>query len=254
MTLTEFLSAISKESRVKRVLATTFYLDAALGDTPVNSATVKDAIVNARVPGAKTWNVPAAFTNAGAYVELAGLDENGRKLWRLTPSGYDHVASFADLTWVGATQSSSRRNADIEQIRSVVSCISDENAKEYANEAVDCLEAEAHRAAIVFMWVAAVHEIQERVFASSTPAEITAAAQKHNPKAKTIKKRDDLVEYNEELLLQIGQDLGVLDKNEKQILAGCLTLRNSSGHPNKYRPGEHKAKAHIEDIVGILFR
>jgi hypothetical protein len=104
------------------------------------------------------------------------------------------------------------------------------------------------------MWVAAVHEVQERIWAASNPVDITAAAVKHNPKAKVAKKRDDLVEYNEALLLQVAHTIGVLDKNEKSELVKCLDLRNACGHPNKYQPGVHKAKAHIEDIVTILFK
>ncbi|CAN5372875.1 hypothetical protein BH11ACT4_BH11ACT4_05130 [soil metagenome] len=66
-------------------------------------------------------------------------------------------------------------------------------------------------------------------------------------------KRDDLVEYNEALLLQVAQDLSVIDKNMKTELTKALDLRNGSGHPNRLRPGEYKAKAHIEDIITMLF-
>jgi hypothetical protein len=138
-------------------------------------------------------------------------------------------------------------------LRAQVAGINDSEARTFASEAVDCLEIGAHRAAIVFMWVAAVYEIQERIWAASSPATITAAAQSHNPKARQCKKRDDLSEYNEALLLQIAQDLGILDKNQHTELKKALDLRNGAGHPNKLRPGEHKAKAHIEEIITMLF-
>lgn len=138
-------------------------------------------------------------------------------------------------------------------LRDRIAAIKDVEARAFASEAVDCLQIGAHRAAIVFMWVAAVHELQERLWRGSDGKGITTAAQSHNPKAKVCKKRDDLSEYNEELLLQIAHDLGVIDKNEKSELIKALGLRNSSGHPNKLRPGEHRAKAHIEDIITMLF-
>ncbi|MBT2264631.1 MULTISPECIES: hypothetical protein [Rhodococcus] len=254
MTLTELLSSIGKESQVKRLLATLFFLEVVESSYPVSSATAKNAILSARVPGAKNWNVPTLFTKAAANVEYKGDDDNGRKLWQLTSSGRKLVTSFVDTSQLQTASAKHREKSDVEQIRATIEGIQNSDAKEYAGEAVDCLSVGCRRAAIVFMWVAATHEIQDRVWNSSTPQNITAAAQKHNPKAKGAKKRDDLVEYNEALLLQVAQDLGVIDKNEKSELSKCLDLRNACGHPNKYRPGEHKTKAHIEDIVTILFK
>ena len=98
-----------------------------------------------------------------------------------------------------------------------VAAIRDVEAQAFASEAVDCLAIGAHRAAIVFMWVAAVHELQERIWNASDPKSITLAAQTHNPKAKICRKRDDLSEYNEELLLQVSQDLGVINNQKAEL-------------------------------------
>lgn len=130
--------------------------------------------------------------------------------------------------------------------------IVDEQARRFVEEAILCLRADARRAAVVLMWVVAIYLIQERVWGHGSAA-INAVATKHNPKAKTVSKRDDLSELNEALLLQVAQDLGEIDKNEKRMLDQCLTLRNSCGHPNKYWPGASKVQSHIEDIVSILF-
>jgi hypothetical protein len=51
----------------------------------------------------------------------------------------------------------------------------------------------------------------------------------------------------------VAQDIGVVDKAQHKILGQALDLRNQCGHPNKYWPSISKAKAHIEDIAGILW-
>jgi len=55
------------------------------------------------------------------------------------------------------------------------------------------------------------------------------------------------------MTLQAAQDLGVLDKNEKDTLKERLSLRNRSGHPGKYLPGIKKVSSFIEDVISILF-
>lgn len=64
---------------------------------------------------------------------------------------------------------------------------------------------------------------------------------------------DHFAYIKDDITLQAAQDLGVLDKNEKDTLKEALGLRNRSGHPGKYRPGSKKVSSFIEDVVSILF-
>lgn len=50
-----------------------------------------------------------------------------------------------------------------------------------------------------------------------------------------------------------AMELGIVDKNQKDILIENLNLRNKCGHPGKYKPGPKKASSFIEDIVSIVF-
>jgi hypothetical protein len=68
-----------------------------------------------------------------------------------------------------------------------------------------------------------------------------------------IPQKADFANVSDADLLQIAQDFEVVDKNEKTMLGQALDLRNSCGHPVKYRPGEKKVSSFIEDVLQIVF-
>lgn len=249
MKLVEYLAPLKSASQQSRVLATMYFLEATEARTEFTTGDIRAALMESRVAGSKTWKVASLLSGAGHYVHAAG--SSSARTWELTDTGRTAVEAFASP--VPSRAPSVAKQSEAAALRAQIAAIKDVEAQAFASEAVDCLEVGAHRAAIVFMWVAAVHEIQQRIWAASTSSAIAVAAQKHNPNAKVCKKRDDLSEYNEALLLQVAQDLGVIDKNQHTELKKALDLRNGSGHPNKLRPGEHKVKAHIEDIITMLF-
>jgi hypothetical protein len=54
--------------------------------------------------------------------------------------------------------------------------------------------------------------------------------------------------------LDVLNAIGVLGKNVKQELQNnCLQLRNSCGHPNSFKVGEHRVAAHIETLIQNVF-
>jgi hypothetical protein len=103
----------------------------------------------------------------------------------------------------------------------------------------------------VFIWAAA-REIQTKMMAKGSTA-VTAAVQKHDPKARTINKIDDFAYVKEAVQLLAAMGLGLLDKREKDTLEESLDLRNRCGHPSKYTPGVKKVSAFVEDVTSILF-
>jgi hypothetical protein len=102
------------------------------------------------------------------------------------------------------------------------------------------------------VWTAAVRAIQTEAMAKGATV-VTAAVQKHDPKARSITKIDDFAYVKEAILLLATIDLGLFDKNEKDTLTEALNLRNRCGHPSQYRPGVKKVSAFVEDITSIVF-
>jgi hypothetical protein len=77
--------------------------------------------------------------------------------------------------------------------------------------------------------------------------------QRFDPKAPRVKSIDDFAYVKDAVVLLAAKDLGILDKNQKDVLTEALNLRNRSGHPGKYRLGIKKVSAFIEDIISIVF-
>jgi hypothetical protein len=53
--------------------------------------------------------------------------------------------------------------------------------------------------------------------------------------------------------LQILHAISVMGKNTKDELEACLKLRNTCGHPNSHRIGEHRVTSHVETLILNVF-
>lgn len=247
MTLIEFLAAYPRKTWLERVMAV-LYWSAHYRDEPeLTAAQIRTSLQQARVKGAKDLSVPSILARSGHLVDVVGKSPEGHNVWRLTQTG---VTAVRDA--LGVPDGQPRAELGVAEMKRVSAKLTDSQVRGYVDEAILCLNVGALRAAIVFMWVGAAQVLRDRVW-SHGDAAVNRALKSHNPKAPMLAKADDLAEVREATLLQVAQDLGVIDKSQKQTLAGCLTLRNQCGHPGKYNPGENRAKAHIEDIVGVLF-
>jgi hypothetical protein len=223
------------------------YWNAHFEDTrTMSTAEIKAALQAARVPKAKLANIADVMNKAGALVDVVKTPGGGGRLWALTPTGESAVRRLANIA-----ETQPEIEHSIEDLRKLASRLNVPEVREYVDEAILCLGVNALRAAIVFIWVGAVRVIQDRIWMHGVHA-VIGSAQKYNPKAK-IAKFDDLALLREATLLDMARDLGEFDKAQTTILKQCLDTRNQCGHPNKYDPGVAKVKAHIEDIIGILF-
>ncbi|WP_238963858.1 hypothetical protein KN248_012990 [Mycobacterium paraintracellulare] len=247
MTLVEFIHSVRSGSRRIQVLSVLYWYAQYREKEALSASEIRAGLQQARIPKAKDVNVPDVLARAGAYVDSVDNNEKGHKLWQLTDTGKREVRSALGLPGEQPEIAHSTN-----ELQKLAAKLSDAVIREYIEEAILCLSVGALRAAIVFMWVAAARELQNRIWTHGATA-VNAAVQTHNSKARQLKKFDDLSEIKETLILQVAQDLGEIDKSEKQMLDQCLTTRNQCGHPNKYRPGAAKAKAHIEEITSILF-
>ena len=141
---------------------------------------------------------------------------------------------------------------DVGTLETLVRKVSDSDVRDYLNEAIKCLKVDALRSCVVFTWSGAIRTLQSKLLSKGTSA-LTTAVQRIDPKARNIKSIDDFAYIKDATTLLAAKDLGILDKNEKDVLTEALNLRNRSGHPGKYRPGVKKVSAFIEDITSIVF-
>ncbi len=206
---------------------------------------IRDDLIAARVPRASKINISTVLGRSGHLVDASSGFSN--RLWSLTDSGRAFVRNLLKLP-----DANKGVTTDVGVLNRVISKISDKAARDYIEEAVECLKVEAFRATVVFVWSGAVRVLQTQMLSRDLKS-LNAALIKHYPKAKSVHNIEDFAYIKDSITLLAAKDLGILDKNQKDTLEEALNLRNRSGHPGNYRPGEKKVSGFIEDIVSILF-
>lgn len=246
MTLVEFLHPLKDSGSRMLCLATMYYSQRYQSIESMTVEALRANLKRARVPKADKFNLADTLSKSAPFVDTIGKDGN-RFLWALTDAGKEEVRKALNLP-----AKDIEIENDVSTIDALIAVIGDEDIKDYLTESTKCLQVNALRASVVFLWSGAIKKIRDDVIACGTQ-NVTAAVQKHDPKAKTVRKLDDLVLVKESVLLLAAQDLGIFDKNQRTVLDSCLDLRNKCGHPGKYKVGPKKVGGFIEDVIGIVF-
>jgi hypothetical protein len=246
MTLVEFLSPLAKGKHQDRVLAVLYYRERYEQVTSLSVDDIRKSLKGARVGGWAKVNIADVLNKSGPLVDTSGV-QNRKRLWMLTDSGREHVRAL-----LGLPAADIEIEHDVGTLAHVIAELKTDDVRDYLEEALKCLQIGAFRACVVFVWTAAVRTLQIELMAKGAAA-ITSAIQKHDPKAREIKRIEDFSYIKDATSLLAAVDLGILDKNEKDTLLEALNLRNRCGHPSKYRPGIKKVSAFVEDIASILF-
>ena len=246
MTIVEFLHPLKGGGIRDFCLAALYFSERYSGAREVTVEELRALLKRARVPRAANLNLADVLAKSAPYVDTAGKRSRSF-LWTLTTAGREHVRSL-----LGFPEPEVEIEHGVASLEAMLSSISDKEVADYLAEAIKCLSVGALRAAVVFLWAGAVRQIQQDCM-SCGAANVDAAVQKHDPKARKIRKLDDLAYVKESVLLLAAQDVGLFDKNQRTTLTDALNLRNRSGHPGKYKPGPKKVSSFIEDLVSILF-
>lgn len=246
MTLVEFLNPLKSGTIRDICLSAMYFHQRYESSSEITVEGLRALLKRGRVPRADKLNLADVLSRAAPFVHTTGKQGN-RFLWSLTSSGEDHVRGLLSLP-----KNDVEVENDVTTLKSLISKISDKDVADYLEEGLKCLQVDALRATVVFVWSGAIKKIREDVFACGL-TNVNSAIQKHDPKAKSVTKVDDLVLVKEATLLLASQDLGLFDKNQKSVLEECLNLRNKCGHPGKYKIGPKKVSSFIEDVVNIVF-
>lgn len=245
-TLLEYLKPVLSGSRRAVCLATLKWLEEEDGRESASATEIKNALIKARVPKAKTFNVADVMGKAGHYVTSPGRNESKANLWALTTSGEEWVNQKLGIEAAPVIVHS------LSGLAAVGSKITDEVIKGYVDEALLCYQSGALRASVVFLWSGVIRHLQDRALARGV-TNLNTSLVKHDPKARRVAKIEDFSAVKDVAQLLGFRDLGIIDKGEWQTLQEGLDLRNRCGHPTKYKPGINKVASFIEDVVGIAF-
>jgi hypothetical protein len=247
MTLVEFLTPLKNKARSVQCLAVLYYFAHYRSTPSMSVPDIRNAFREARVPQAASMNIADVLARSGPYSNASDVNAHGHKLWRLTDSGTKHIRQLLDLADEGPEM-----EHDVSALQTLARGITDPLISGYIEEAMLCLRVSAVRAAIVFAWSGAIRALQARALLKGDRS-LNTALQKHDPKVKHVGKIDDFASIKDATTLLACRELAILDKGQWQTLDEALRLRNSCGHPTRYRPGVKKASSFIEDVVGIVF-
>lgn len=246
MTIVEFLHPIIKKP-VRDLCLAAFYFEQRYSEKDaITVQELRAALRRARVPRASKINLADILGKMAPLVDVVGKKGHAF-LWSITPTGQKRIRLL-----LGLPEADAEIEHDVFSLEKLLTSIADKDVADYVKESIKCLSVGALRAATVFLWAGAVRRIQEEVIACGAQ-NVNTAATKHDPKARKIKRIDDLSYIKESTLLFTAQELGLFDKNQRGVLEDALSLRNKCGHPGKYKPGPKKVSSFIEDVVGIVF-
>ena len=246
MTLVEFIAPLRNASQQAKCLAILYYQHRYANVDSLTVEQIRLCLKNARIPRWRKINVADVLAKAGHFVDSAGT-KGSRLLWKLTGSGEQEVR-----TLLGLPQAEPEIEHDAAALASLAAKVSNQEVRAYIEEAIKCLQVDALRASVVFLWTGAIRVIQQEVLPVGL-SKLNAAILKHDPKARLVSKLDDFAYIRDKVILLAAQELGKLDKGQRETLEEALNLRNRCGHPTRYRPGVKKVSSFIEDVIGIVF-
>ena len=111
----------------------------------------------------------------------------------------------------------SNGHIDLSSLERSFAALQNGDEKSYLLEAMKCLKARAPRAAVVFVWNAAIRNIQYRCLLYK-PDVLNAAIRKHYKNAPKVETIDDFEKVRERIVLEASQTLRIFSKGEKIFL------------------------------------
>lgn len=206
-------------------------------------SSISDLVEKARVAGFRSpakWNCSQILSRSGGRA-IRGLDG-----WELTALGRQHLGA------IGLSQANPAAVLVAADLRKYISTISDEQTRDFLDEAVKCHELGLYRSAIVMSWLGAVDVLQKYV-CDHYLVDFNNSVKSHRSNWKTAKNRDDIGKLPEGEFLDRLENISIIGKNVKAQLKTALALRNGCGHPNSMKVGINKSAAHIETLLQNVF-
>lgn len=223
---------LSKLDKVLLVLATQ--------DAPVPVAKINELAEAAGFRAMRKWNVSAILGSS----KRKAIRTSG---WELTDTGKMHLRD------IGVASISPAAMQVAVDLRDRLSKITDQQTRDFVEEAIKCHEAELYRSAIVMSWLGAMDVLHKHIHHKHLAAFNVEAARVQGRKWRAAVSQDDIGKMGEGDFLDRIESLSIIGKNVKAQLKGCLDLRNGCGHPNSLKVSVNKSAAHIETLIQNVF-
>lgn len=135
------------------------------------------------------------------------------------------------------------------QLTGLVSKVTNPDEHSFLIEAINCYRVQANRAAIILIWIIAIHHLQTFIFKNNLADFNTAFAKNPDRKLKKIVNYDDFSDLSESKLIELARSAGVISNDVRKLLDEKLGTRNSAAHPSAISISTHKATEFGLDLI-----
>ncbi len=136
-------------------------------------------------------------------------------------------------------------------LRGLLSKLKDKKQQSFLQEAIDCYEIGARRAAIVLVWVLTIYHLYEYIFKNELVS-FNSALSKNKDKRINVQKVtrvDHFTDIPEVKFIEIARSAKIISNDVRKILDAKLGIRNSYAHPSAITVSEVKTTDFIIDLV-----
>ncbi len=136
-------------------------------------------------------------------------------------------------------------------LRDLLIKINNDKERDFLQEAIDCYEIGARRAAITLVWILTIYHLCEFIHKRELADFNTALGKNTDKRIKisAITKFDDFSEIPENKLIEFARSANIITNDVRKILESKLGTRNTSAHPSSVKISEVKATDFISDLV-----
>ncbi len=191
------------------------------------------------------------YSNISAYLSKNAASKKGNNpKFIKTKSGY-RIERRSQLEIQKSLHTGPARIETSHLLRGLLSKLSTTNEQVFLQEAIDCYEIGARRAAIVLVWILTLHHLYLYILSNELSAFNTALGKNTDKRIKvtSITKIDDFSEIPEGKFIEICRTANIISNDVRKILETKLGIRNTSAHPSGVSISEVKATDFIIDLV-----
>lgn len=191
------------------------------------------------------------YSNISAYLSRYSSRKRGsRPRFLRVKSGYQLERKYEET--LGKTlQAGPAKTETTHALKDLLGQLAGRNEKEFLQEAIDCYEIDARRAAIVMVWILTVHHLYQYILKHKITAfnkELKKVTDRR-VKVKVISTIDDFSEMPESVFIQIMRSASIISNDVRKILDTKLGIRNSYAHPSALLISQVKTTDFIIDLT-----
>jgi hypothetical protein len=136
-------------------------------------------------------------------------------------------------------------------LRGLLTKVTDTAERAFLQEAVDCYEIGARRAAIVMTWQLAMHHLCMHVLSNDIAALNAVLAKNTDKRIKvtSVSKLDDFSDIPENKLIEFLRSAQIISNDVRKILDTKLGIRNTCAHPSAVSVSDVKATEFVIDLI-----